>query len=268
MHNKLYEIKNELIILDGLFEYGKQILSLLSSRQSLLRNQQDALLIFDQSTQATGLFLSFMPESTIRSDFKSVAPALISQIARALMENFFAIQYLSNKRTAEEIKLEELIRSQFIDVQRYQMVQQINPANQELPKLNEAIESRKKSIQSDPVFKKLPSVVANNCVNGFTDKTKTKKEILESFNIKPEIFWTTYQHFSQFVHSNAFAADQLSSLGNEIEETLQFFCTMTRDLLSIYCLNILSLSYGFKIEQKDVPLNIQDSLILWQDFYR
>jgi hypothetical protein len=268
MNSILYDIYNELIILLGLFEYGKQILSLLILRNTLSKKQQNALQIFDQSIQSVGLFLSFMPQSPIKSEFKSVAPSLISQIGRALMEEFLTIQYLSIKRTIPEDELDVLIQNQFIDVQRKQMVQQINPNSQELPKMIESIDSRKNVIKSNELFKKLPSDIANNCLNGLSDKTMTKKDILESIGIKPEVFWSTYQHFSQFIHANAFAADQLSALGREMEETLLFLRTMTRNLVGIYCLSILFISYGFDISLKDVPLNIQDSLFFWHNYFR
>ena len=266
MANTLYEIKNELIILHALFEYGQQVLILLTSHQSLPRNQRDALLIFDQSTQATGLFLSFMPQSTLRSDFKSVAPSLICMIGRGLMENFLAIQYLAKRRSPDDLTFEQLIREQFIDVQRNQMVAQINPSNQELPKLKEAIESRKKAIESHPLYKNLRPEVANNCAIGSADKTQTKNEILDTLGIVPDVFWSTYQHFSQFIHANSFAAEQLSMLGKA--GTLEFLRTLTRDIVGIYCLNLLALSYGFNIPQDEVPLNIQDSLLFWQGFYQ
>lgn len=268
MNDILYDIKNELILLSALFEYGQQLLSRLTTRPDLATNQRDALLIFDQSTQSAGLVLSFMPQSPYNADFKSVAVSLISQSARALMENFIAVQYLSSARTKAQLEFEELVRAQFIAQQRLQMVQQINPANPDLPTLAQQIDERKKVIQAHAIFQTLNSTLRNNCAGGFSDKTLTKQDILDTFGIEPDRFWSTYQHFSQFVHANAFAADQLASFGEKMEDTLKFLRTLTRDIVGFYSLNILALSYGFGIPQADVPLNVLDTLMFWQGFFR
>jgi hypothetical protein len=105
-------------------------------------------------------------------------------------------------------------------------------------------------------------------VIGQTDKTISKEAILVLMHIVPSVFWSTNKHFSQYVHSTAFAADQLGSFGNNPQETIRFITTLVRDLAGLYSLSILSVSYGFSVAADVVPLNVLDALLFWQDFFR
>ena len=251
-----------------MFDYGQQLLARLSSLIDLGRSQRNALHIFDQATQNAGTFLAFMPQSPVASSFKSVAPSLISNVGRSLMENYLAIEYYLRQRAPELATLESLIEDQFVDVQRIQMVCELNPDNPEVDALKQAVDARKANIRACAAFSTLNPQIANNCENGFSDRTLTKAEILQLRGIKGERFWSSYQHFSTFLHSNAFAADQLSAMGQETDQTIEFLRVMTMDIVGFYSLNVLALSYGSKIPQAEVPLNIQDTLLFWQGYFK
>ena len=243
------------------------MLGRLSSRP-LTWNERSALVLFDQSAQSVGILIGFLPESPLKGEFKSTSPSTISSIARNVMDNYLTISYLLHQHPEETRTLVKLVWEQFVDKQRYEILNTLNPSSVHLPGLQKAIEDRTRLIESDPYFPKLDKNISNNCKLGISDKIVSRNDILQYLQIVPNLFWATNNHFSQYVHSTAYAADQLEALGEAPNEALSFLITIIKDLQGLFSLSTLSVLYGFGIKSDDVPLNVLDMLLFWQDFFR
>lgn len=264
-----YRYVNELITLYSLFEFSKNLLTRIRLANSATWCQKAAFLVFRQALESVGVVLSYLPDSPIQSQFKSFSPSILASQGRIMVDNFITISYLLEKKTPEQMSnLQELIWNQGIDFDRQRIVQQFNPQSSELKKLARQIKNRDRKIRNHPLFNTLDKKMQNKCAKGQNDKIYTPNEIIERNGIKSDLFWPTHNHFSQFVHSTAFATDQLVGFERDAEQSLHFIRILVTEFISLFSLTILWFSDGFGVSKEEIPLGILHTLLYWWDFFQ
>lgn len=131
--------------------------------------------------------------------------------------------------------------------------------------MEQAIAERRTKIEAHSYFPRLSKDTRNNTKNGLTDKIVSEETILRYMRIEPSTIWSASNHFSQHMHSTAYAADQLGALAADQTEDFQFSITLLKDVQGIFALVILTTLYGFGQPADVVPLNVLDVLLFWQD---
>jgi len=145
------------------------------------------------------------------------------------------------------------------------MVDQFNPDNPRIEEIEGAISERRDEIRSHSLFSELDDESQKNCSNGFRDKIYRNDEIVEMLELDEDTFWSQYKHYSQFVHSTAFASDQLEAFRRGREGSIQFVSTMVGNFEAIFSMNTLEVSEGLGVSRSEVPLSVLNILLFWND---
>jgi hypothetical protein len=261
----LYQYKNRVLELNMLFEYAKNLVSRFDIQDDATWYQRAAVLAYQESVDTAGIALSYLPESPVRSEIKSFSPQTLASQTRILVDNYLTIGYLLAEKDQEEASLQKLVWDQAIDRKRYEMVNQFNPNNPRIEQIEQSISQRKDKIESHALFSNLDDDSQNNCSNGFRDKIYKNGEMVERLELDDDAFWSQYKHYSQFVHSTAFASDQLEAFRRGREGGLQFVSTMVSNLEAIFSMNTLEVSEGFGVSSSEIPLSVLNILLFWKD---
>lgn len=260
-----YQYKNRVLELHMLFEYARNLVSRFEVQEDAAWYQRAAVLAYQESVDTAGIALSYLPESPVQSEIKSFSPQTLASQTRILVDNYLTIGYLLADKDQEEEYLQKLVWDQAIDRKRYEMVDQFNPDNPRIDELEQSISQRKEKIQSHRLFSELDDDSQNNCSNGFRDKIYKNGEIVEKLELDEDAFWSQYKHYSQFVHSTAFASDQLEAFRRRRQGSVQFVSTMVSNLEAIFSMNTLEVSEGFGVDSNDMPLSVLNILLFWKD---
>lgn len=260
-----YQYKNRVLELNMLFEYARNLVSRFEIKEDARWYQRAAVLAYQESVDTVGIGLSYLPESPVRSEIKSFSPQTLASQTRILVDNYLTIGYLLADKDQEEERLQKMVWDQAIDRKRYEMVDQFNPDNPRIEKIESAIDRRREKIKSHSLFSNLDDDSQNNCCNGFRDKIYTNNELVRKLDLDEDAFWSQYKHYSQFVHSTAFASDQLEAFRKNRQGSIQFVSTMLGNFEAIFSMNTLEVSEGFGIDSGEVPLSVLNILLFWND---
>jgi hypothetical protein len=260
-----YQYKNRVLELHMLFEYARNLVSRFEIKQDAAWYQRAAVLAYQESVDTAAITLSYLPESPVQSEIKSFSPQTLASQTRILVDNYLTIGYLLADKDQEEDSLQKLVWDQAIDRKRHEMVDQFNPDNPKIDEIEQSISQRKDKIKSHALFSELDDDSQNNCSNGFRDKIYSNNEIVERLELDEDAFWSQYKHYSQFVHSTAFASDQLEAFRRGREGSIQFVSTMISNLEAIFSMNTLEVSEGFGVDSSEIPLSVLNILLFWKD---
>lgn len=260
-----YQYKNRVLELHMLFEYARNLVSRFEVREDSTWYQRAAILAYQESVDTAGIALSYLPESPVQSEIKSFSPQTLASQTRILVDNYLTIGYLLAEKDQDEEDLQKLVWDQAIDRKRYEMVDQFNPDNPRIDELERSISQRRKKIRSHRLFSELDDDSQNNCSNGFRDKIYKNGKIVEMLELDEDSFWSQYKHYSQFVHSTAFASDQLEAFRKGRQGSVQFVSTMVFNFEAIFSMNIFEVSESFGVDSNEVPLSVLNILLFWKD---
>lgn len=262
-----YKYKNELIELYSIYEFGKNLIERRKIEETEPWFIREAVLVYQEALSAAGIVLSYLPESPITSHIKSFSPLTLASQTRILIDCYLSISYLVEDKDAEKSKLQKLVWEHAINSQRYRMVKQFNPNNPAISNLESKIESGRKDIETHPLFNQLETEVRNNCLNGISDKIYTRNQLVKRLGLDEDVFWPIENHYSQFIHATAFAADQLLAIQKDPPGAIHFIYTLSANFTGFFSMNTISLSDGLGIKPDQIPLGVFHTLLYWKDFF-
>lgn len=263
----LYKYKNELIELYSVYEFGKNLIERRKIDETAPWFVRGAVLVYQEALSATGIVLSYLPESPIPSHIKSFSPLTLASQIRILIDCYLSISYLLENKDDEKSMLQELVWEHAINSQRYRMVKQFNPDSPAISSLESKNEANRKEIEKHPLFNQLETEVRNNCLNGISDKIYTRNQLVQRLGLDEGVFWPIENHYSQFIHATAFAADQLLAIQKDPPGAIHFIYTLAANFTGFFSMNTLSLSEGLGIKPDQIPLGVFHTLLYWKDFF-
>lgn len=268
--NPLYEYKNDLISIYSIFEFGRNLLTNIPPEEYQQWNRNASYLAYHQAVTSAGVLLNYLPESPINSDFKDFGPSFVAAQGRMLKDNFISIIYLLEDVDDSVLEFKELVWDQAIARNRFMMVNQINAENERLGDIEQFMNRNEQDIRDHDFFDTLEAKIQNNCAKGFTDKIYKDNVIVDKYNIDESVFWSAYQHYSQFIHSTAFSTDQLTLFlaDQRSAEAIGFIKTQVRNYLSLLSLTSFVFIEEFKINHDIVPTTIFQEISMWFRFYQ